>query len=817
VSPTRPSLESTEPMKSKAPRISRRTPLQRHRLNVGPGLLTLVAAVFVLSTGCEDELDFTRDAPERGTFGEEVHRILLNDIERSPDRGRTRADVFATQRDDFVSAVDATAPDPILDELDATLIRMLPLYDDRTLNDLMRKVAIVLDEARQDPELLEAMATSARRPELIADPSRDQFLSHLVSFDQMQDLNRILADTLLAHDGVTDPGQSEDDSTTQLLLALSLELREAEASGDNERFAATLADVLLTTDPTFAPEASYTPMWAVRLDGRGLPIVAAGELEPIPAPFVDTDGDGLADATPDGRFLGIDGQPMDAVTPFGEGTTPSLARDGDGKLLNPSAIDGQAFEYVDLHATALGFLMREAAPLADADVPFDMLRALPVALGEPNLYQDEHGSWRGYRADAPLVGLARGMMFALDHEDVPAVLEGFSLLMKNHRPDMANMMQALDETSEIADRHEDDVSEDSNLMDDLQPLLLEVVETPGLLKAVMLAMDDPVARRTGEAMAMLMRYKNDFITVTPGGAYDACFHDCKATHTLGTVERFECIRACPNDEIFAQEVDRGAPESASNVSLFQRTQALMWEAVDVPYEVGLTSMSVNGTSFDNTAQALGAAMIFEDLAEAYLLTLVGELRLEDMINPDVAALGEPLGLDGETVVAIITFISGDVMSLPLDPEPTPDQVTRFFNKDPLEGDNGEVAVSMNPAVCKSGRLCIDAHADTLFAVEASGLADTLVPLARAFHEHGKTDLLARIFAVVYSHYPSRGRFFTDIDGNEIPFARDNLRSLEPMLIEMLEDGAMLDAMADMGPSPTGHRAPSTRVATRSPA
>lgn len=762
--------------------------------------LLVVVAATLLAGACEEPIDFERKAVERGTFGEEVHEILLRDLERSPVRGRERAEVFAAQRDTVVAAIDSVLPSELLDPVDQMMIRIMPLYDDGMIPDLVRKLAVVLDEAATERELLATFERLDRRPDYLSDPDRDELIAHLLRFDAMQELNRLLAELVLAHDGKSDDGDTpESNAIIQLLLAASVSLQDAEISNDPERFAATLVDVLLSEDATFAPAAGHTPLHVVRVDSRGLPRVRPGELDAVPYPFVDRDGDQLADVDAFDRFVDASGAVIEAATPFGSATGLGLVRDAQGLLLNPSA-GGTAFEYVDLHATALGFLLREATPLVVADVPFDLLRALRGLLGSAVVSTDAYGAWRGYASDSELVALTQGLLTALDHDDVPAVLEGLARLMRDHPDQLAGVLRAFESAQDIADRHDTDgYADDSTLLDDLLPLVRELVETPGLLEALLIAMDDPVARRMGEATALLMRTSNPFIVIEKGGPYDACFYECRDTHPIGTVERYSCIRACPNDEIFAGVVDRDAPESANNISLFQRVEALMWESVDQPYAVGVEEFIVNGANFSNTAQALGPAMIFEDLAEAYLLTLIGELRLEDVINPDIAALGQPLGLDGATVVDIVGWISVNILDVPLDPRPSTDQVTRFFNLSPVEGSGEDAYMRMTPSVCKSGRLCIDAHADTLLAVEASGMADTMVPLVRAFHAHGKTDLLARLLAVVFTHYGSRAVEYLDVDGNPLSFPRSNIRSLEPMLIEILEDGRLMSALADQGP------------------
>lgn len=773
---------------------------------------TLLCLALVGCVGCNEPLDFNRVQEPRESFGAELHRILHKDVARSPGNAEEKADAFTALRDDFVEAVDTTVPADDLSDVDALLVRMMPLYDNQLLPDLLRKLAIGLDEASESPELMAAFERSEQLPTLTSHPQRTGFVLHALSYEDsalgtgMADLNDLLIATVLEN-------SAENGAFTEIIRALAREMRLSEVEGGDRRLERILMRVLLSEDPAFAPTASYDPIYAVRLDARGLPSIAATDIGTIPFPFADEDNDGLADVNGERQYVDFEGNVF-AATPFGApgGDVGRLVRDGDGRLQNFEK-DGFAFDYVDLHATVLGLLMRDTGELAAQDVPFELVTALETGLGAPKDNSDSEGDFKAYPSDNPLTRLAVGGLVALDHPSVPGLLEGSAALLRDDPEALAGVLLAMDKVSEEMDLHPNTFSEDSNLLDELLPILLEIAETPGLLEDVLLALEDPVSAKTGEALATMMRYRNDFITVTPGGAYDACFQDCADEggrgFARGTVERFECIRACPNSEIFAEEVERNAPESASNRSLFERSLGLIWESAGIPYGVGVTEMEALGLDQTGLALQIGDMLYFEDIGETFIKSIAGDLTMSDSINPALlsgdlfnamVAVGDLFGLnlDATSLSTLVLYITNEGLGLEMDEAPTPDQLTRFFNKDPLEVRDSSTTIVMNQAICRSGRRCLDAHADALFALEASGAVDTLYPLAVAFSKHDQADLFVQLLAVVYSHYPAENVTYSDANGVPLPLAKDDIRSLEPGIIAVLEKDLLLTPLNTFG-------------------
>ena len=79
-----------------------------------------------------------------------------------------------------------------------------------------------------------------------------------------------------------------------------------------------LQHVLLATDDRFGNDALQPGLIVLR-DYRGFALVngsSPGVAGSVPAPFADTDFDGLADVDTFGRFLGVQGEPAAVDAPF---------------------------------------------------------------------------------------------------------------------------------------------------------------------------------------------------------------------------------------------------------------------------------------------------------------------------------------------------------------------------------------------------------------------------------------------------------------------------------------------------------------------
>ncbi len=186
-------------------------------------------------------------------------------------------------------------------------------------------------------------------------------MEQAVTFQDLAGLNRLLTRLVLDHDGLDDQGAPNTEPTfaTDLIRSLSRALRDTSISGAPDRAGAQAADLLLRAHPDFEVEGR-APLWVVRVDHRGLPLVRYSQTGTLYSPFVDTDDDGLADANDGGQLVDIRGDVVD-TTPFG---TPNesglLVRDAIGRAIAPDG-NGFVFDYVDLNETSSAFLLEQNA------------------------------------------------------------------------------------------------------------------------------------------------------------------------------------------------------------------------------------------------------------------------------------------------------------------------------------------------------------------------------------------------------------------------------------------------------------------------
>jgi hypothetical protein len=749
------------------------------------------------TSACVEPINLDRRATPRGSFGEELHRILHKDLVRSADDGLRRGEVFWAYRESFARAIDNAAPQAILSDADAVMARMLPLYDSLLLPGLVRKTALILEEAAKDQALLEAFARFAQLPSYIGQPIRARFLAHVMRYPRLQETVALFLEMFLAHDGRSELGD-ESDAWIRLLTGMSKIFTDAELDEAPVRLWTVLIDALLVEDPVFADDQAYAALPVVRVDPRGYPLVRRLPDGSLPAPFVDADGDTWADVDDAAQFVLDASYRLEPFGPPGE-SFGTMARDAQGRLMD-TARSEPVFEYIDLHRTPLAFMVRQVEDVVREDLPFDILELSDRLLGPASEQQDELGSYLAYRDDTPLFELLWGVLTLADEDALGPVFEGFAQLLREHPDELALALKTIDELSQVLDAYPDRaLSDDCNLLDELLVFVPELMESPELLQDVLAALGDPVTQELGPIGARLLRSRRAFIPFTAGGPYDTCFQSCAQRFEVGTLDRMRCIQACPVEEILGNELtDFDAPESRETISLFQRVFALMWEASETPYALAIDELWVKGANFSSTAQALGNIVVIPNIGEAYLLTLSRDFSFAEHISPSVSALATPLGVDDSNVTEIVLWITRSVFGLEMDANPSTAQVTRFFNQAPLESVDPDIIMSANLAVCKSGWNCVDAHADVLFAMEATGMVDALYPLVSAFTRHGKTALFARILSVVYEHYSHPQTVNLAGDGSVLPFAQSNLRSLEPALVDFMEKTRLLDTLTQLG-------------------
>ena len=514
----------------------------------------------------------------------------------------------------------------------------------------------------------------------------------------------------------------------------------------------------------------------------------------VMSPFVDTNGDGLADINERGEFV-LNGQaPIDIFS----SESGVVQRDAFGRA---SVGNAYIYDYVDLNNTGLGFLVSKGYEMVANNVFSDLMSAMRVIMGGTTVQEDEQGPYIGFPADNPLMDLTHAMIHVLGINTLPEIMEDTAVLFDEGGQELAGVVSALETATEIAANHPDaKMSDNQTLAHDLAPVLHEIASDAVLWDAFMNALGDPMTQKTGEAMAQLISYRNTKAVVAEDGPYDACFKGCRQTHTLGTPARYACVRACPSDEIFQQKMDFSAPETPENRSQLQAMWHMMWGLTSVPYAMEVDKLELNG----RVQPATPALIRLDGGAEAFIAAIAGNLDLQDAVPPDLFTSDEigPLlnafGIDASNIAGLISLLS-EYFGVKLDRKPLPSQLTRMFTRDEIgyRSDDGSIVLELVEPVDADGYQLAQALADGLFEIEASGMVDAVYPMAKAFSDQGKETLLLRLFGVIHKHYPSDASIYKKSNGGTSPSNASNLRSYEQIMRDVFVQGDLMKSLYDL--------------------
>lgn len=669
-----------------------------------PRSATLILWVSIAMVACaEPPLDTTRQIPERGTLGEEIFRLFHRDLEREAPR---RADGFALERDGFVGAVDHLFPQDELSDTQAFLVRSLPLYDDDTVPELTRRLAAVGHRLADNSDALTSLTTLSNRTGYV-DPSHAQALQRrIANFPQYKQLATKLLDLALAHDGLDadgEPDAAEDPALHTLLTALTKSMRELELSVDDERDIVLLGDFLLSEDQRLATQTAGPTIVARDLRGLAKVVTPNGA---VPAPFADVSPpDGMADIDVDGRFVDARGSAI-IMPPFGD----EGARDQKSRAVTIDRGD-LIYQYVDLDSTILAGVARDARRLMKDGLPMKTVRTLEAFLGE----RGEDGMYSTYNNE--LLELVHAGTYAVDFPELPELLEVLQMLLDRHPETLTWILVEMDRQFDIADSYDVSLAPGATMFDDLMSIIRRVLREPGLAEALLDAVEDPAILNFPTASALLSQNKKTYIS-----------------H-----QDFEQGR------IFGTPVDRSTPDRPGNYSLHQRMLHLLFDTRGARYEPSFIGLP------------LGFIFEIDDLAEFYLLSIIGET----------------------TIPSLIQTLTG------LPETPTPIDLSIFINEDQQFGNpQGHEGIDVK-----------DNDGDTLFVVSASGMADGLRPLIRVFHDHGQLRMLFDVFEVLHLHWASGEGDYQSRTRREPKYSKlSGVKYYEPLMADVYTNAKVLDSV-----------------------
>jgi hypothetical protein len=447
-------------------RSARSTGAPRAQRAVRGRLLVLACtlSVAVDSGACTPDFEkLTDQRSPRGTLGEEVYKTLCRRVagtELPADIEGRQSEVLclgqATEVDDelverraelparlvaladrraqLVRAVDDLLPDELGDELELLMRELLPFYDppEERLQNGTRSFATLLQRLAADPAALEGLETIARD----GMSSREGAFGIYRAFLGYDRLNTLFSSVLpvLTRDPAVQP------YFKTMLEGMALEMATSELDDEPGSDTLRMKDLLSRSRPELG---SGRPLFVVLRDKRGFPVPTPVAGQVVPFPFVDADGDQLADVR-DAEFVVQASLGRDLPEPFPEVSESGVERDAYGRAYGLNA-DGSVNRDRTLYATrdadpsVLSAALKEAAKLFDEQnqTAVHVARLVPALFGTRKERVEPYGAAAyGYSApdvnQSPAVDLAHASSVLLDRPLYEQSLELTQRLLDEH-------------------------------------------------------------------------------------------------------------------------------------------------------------------------------------------------------------------------------------------------------------------------------------------------------------------------------------------------------------------------------------------------
>ncbi|MCB9616354.1 MAG: hypothetical protein H6722_28295 [Sandaracinus sp.] len=769
---------------------------------------------------CSHELDTERAVPSRASLGAEIYRIfckriaaseLPNDVsgretralcagDEGPETAPTeRLRAMAENRDRLVAALDRTLPEELEDDLDSFMVQLVPFYDppDERLPNQTRALADLLADIAEDDAAVGALErVSTRvgyRPLRLALGVTRPFLS----YPRVTELTQTALATI-------DDGGSASAEWDTLLRAVALELATSTPDEPTPRDDSTLAitrDLLFRTDAAFG---DGTALFLTRRDRRGIVLPAGGT---IAAPFVDMNGDSLADVDPLGRFVGEAGGLLELPPPFRTLGEVGIARDPSGRALRETD-RSPIYATLDVDATLLAGLTRESVGWLDPERPtlLNLAQGLSRLLGPEAMRTETLGDvevrYAGYEtSQGPLFDLVHGVGNVIDDTEVDDTLALTEILLADYEHELAGVIDSGLYGDAVADADTTAaLAENAELWDDVIQVGEWIAQEPGLMEALLRALADPRSKRLGAIYAEMMRHRDEV-------GWDT---------------------ANPNrpmrDQVWDDPVDHAAADTPDNESLFQRSIAIIHDLDGVRVcnkdgarlrlrALGLSiTYPLFGGSFDECE-----LLEIDNVAEAYALAIAGryQLELKDGFLNAIIDFGDTVGLSVDDILEDSSGIDG------LTRRPTPEAMNRLVFQ---RSGNPFLEDLLDPVPQRDGVPIENRHDPIVFAWErefhfcgddlyAAGTApcaapervtfyEAMTPLIEAFDSFDRRTsdrfLFGRLITALHMHWPSARATATQDDDPAAPFYvhQDDGRSYEPIVSELFADCSYVGGRCD---------------------
>jgi hypothetical protein len=675
----------------------------------------------------------------------------------------TRLWAIQQQREALIGAVDELIPASLTHGMRVLLENTLDLYDNGLIPSQTRTLAGMCSSVMASQEAVQKLGKLLAQKGYMPASHSGGLVGRVLTYPALEEAVFSVLPLLLKDGAAYAPWMQ----TTRTLQHMLSNAQDTFGIQDVASYSA-LKDVLLSERDVFGDGAS---VYVAKRDMRGyaMPQRINGLWR---APFVDANGDAMADVNAEGMFVDASGRVFDAPTPFQTFLQEqNVTRDAWGRARYVS--DGAlVYSSVDASKTLLSAMLQEVYPVLEKRPSLwaDMIQPAPRWLGPVVQKQHRYAngevqSFTGYDTRGSAVLELNALMGFLSSK--PSSRWSVKLVYELLQKDEATLARLADALRSVYGWSREEpfksaVLKENNLFaDDMLAWLEEVVSVPGLLENILKAFEDPASRPLGGLFAKHMRYKDRIDVDTQN------------------------INARPLGG-FTQPVQRGAADGALNRSIMQRFLHLVHDTNKARFCNKQGAQLVLGSMtypFSGEGYEECALFQIDNMAVFYMQSVLGKAEI-DFKDPFVGVVSN-LDFMLEATSGIEGFSKN----------PTPQAVNRMI----FAPRNAFLQNLMDAPLSKDGVPLEQRHPATIFAWELNGFYDAIKPLMKAFADVNREDLLADLMSVLHTHYATENNDTTQSLNPGLPAysAHTGLVQFEELLARVLGDADMLAIQGDL--------------------